>query len=165
MLRLLGGALLLLGTLLLGRYASARLRRRPKELRSWIDALELLRSDIAAMTPMPEALLHASRAQGCAGVYLESVVTTLERENRMLCEIWNEQLHTLPLRPEEQDRLRALGAQLGRYDAAAQLRALERCSSDFARWERESTDKSGAEAGLRLRLIGAAGALLLIVLW
>ena len=165
MLRLLGGALLLLGTLLLGRHASARLRQRPKELRSWIDALELLRTDIAAMTPLPEALLHASSVQGCAGAYLESVVTRIRRENRMLCEIWDEQLGTLPLRSEEQDRLRTLGAQLGRYDAAAQLRALDRCICDFARWEREATDKTGAEAGLRLRLIGATGTLLLIVLW
>lgn len=165
MLRLLGAALLLFGALWLGRYASACLRGRPKQLRSWVDALELLRSDIAAMSPLPEAMLHASRIGGCAGCFLESVAARLEQENQMFAVTWNEALRGQPLRDRELDSLSALGAQLGRYEASTQLRALERCICDFTRWEQEATDKTREEAGLRLRLIGAAGALLLIVLW
>ena len=83
----------------------------------------------------------------------------------MLGEIWREELQSMPFQSQELDSLSALGVQLGRYDVSTQLRALDRCICDFTRWEREATDKTRAEAGMRLRLIGAAGALLLIVLW
>lgn len=165
MLRLQGGALLLLGALWLGRHASACLRERLKALRSWIDALELLRADIAAFTPLPEALLHAGCADGCGGESLKRIAYRMEQENRMLNEIWQEELQRTPFQSQELDSLSALGAQLGRYDVPTQLRALERCVCDFERWEREATEKTRKEARLRLRLVGAAGALLLIVLW
>lgn len=165
MLRLPGGALLLLGALWLGRHASACLRERLTALRSWIDALELLRADISAFIPVPESLLHAGHTGGCGGEFLKRIALRMEQENRMLGEIWQEELQSMPFQSQELDSLSALGVQLGRYDVSTQLRALDRCICDFTRWEREATDKTRAEAGMRLRLIGAAGALLLIVLW
>lgn len=163
--RLLGGALLLAGALWMGRQASRRLRERPRQLRSVISALEILRSNLAALAPLPEAMRRAGRAGGCGGALLLDVAVCMEQENRMLDEIWQEAVRRLPLSNEGLDSLLALGLQLGRYDAATQLRALERCISDFQRWEREAEDKTRQEAGLRLRLIGAAAALLMILLW
>lgn len=164
-LRLLGGGLLLVAAFWIGRYASDRLRSRPRQLRSLIDALEILRADIFALAPLSEAMLHAGGVAGCGGAFLKRVASRLERENRMLDAIWIEELQSVPLRPQERDSLCALGTQLGKYDVPTQLRALERCICDLERWEREATEKTRAEAGLRLRLIGAAGGLLLILLW
>ena len=165
MLRLLGGVLLLASAFWLGRHASMRLRQRPRQLRSLIDALESLRADISALAPLSEALLHAGRAAGCGGAFLKRIASRLEQENRMLDEIWAEELQSMPLRLQERDSLSVLGTQLGKYDAATQMRALERCICDLKRWEQEATEKTRAEAGLWLRLIGVAGVLLLIVLW
>ena len=84
MLRLLGGVLLLASAFWLGRHASLRLRQRPRQLRSLIDALEILHADISALTPLSEAMLRASGVKGCGGAFLKRIACRLEQENRIL---------------------------------------------------------------------------------
>ncbi len=163
--RILGGALLLIAFFWGGRQVSAPLLARQRDLRSVLDALELLRADISTLIPLPEALFHASSIEGNASTFFRETAMRMDTENRLLSVIWSDALRSLPLPDAALDCLGSLGLQLGRYDLQTQLRALDRCIQDLERMEREAEEKARREARLRFRLTAAGGILLLIVLW
>ena len=165
LIRILGGAMLMIAALWGGRQASASIRACAKLFRCFLNALELLRADIAAFVPLSESLRHASSAHGSAARFFEAAALRIETENRVFYEIWTEELTRLQLPAEAFESLCALGEQLGKYDVQTQLRALDRCIRTFEQLERVALDKAGREAELRLRLTAAGGALLLIMLW
>ena len=165
LIRILGGTMLMIAALWGGRQASASIRAGAKLFRSFLNALELLRADIAAFVPLSESLRHASSAHGSAARFFEAAALRMETENRVFSEIWTEELTRLQLPAEAFESLCSLGIQLGKYDVQTQLRALDRCIRTFEQLERVALDKAGREAELRLRLTAAGGALLLIMLW
>ena len=163
--RFFGGILLLAAAVLAGTQAASSLRTRALQLHGIVDGLEVLRAEISALVPLSEALFRACGSGGCSEKFFRAVAQRMESENRIFFELWNEELIGLPLQRRALISLQVLGAQLGRYDAETQTRALDRCIQELKRLENEAMDKAGAEAGLRLRLAAALGMLLLIVLW
>ena len=167
MYRLFGAAALLFSTYIFGRAFTSELRRRPEQLRQLIDALEHLRAEIAELMPLGDALRQVSIcAEGFVQEFFRELAQRMEMENARFHALWEAGIETLQfLRPSEQRILMALGTQLGRFDAASQLRALDRCIEELTSCKTEAKEKAQAECGLRLRLTAALGALLLIMIW
>ena len=167
MYRLLGAAALLFSAWFFGHASVSELRRRPEQLGRLIDALEQLRAEIASWTPLKEALNHVSFCtEGSVQSIFRDSALRMESENTRFQAIWDAEIGTMQfLHPSERRILMALGTQLGRFDAASQLRALDRCIEDLTRCRTEAKDKARAEIGLRLRLTAVLGALLIIMIW
>lgn len=165
--RLFGAGILVLASLCLGRASVRELRCKPERLRRMIDALERLRAEIAAFAPLREALQHASESPDeSVRSFFYTISSRMETENQRFQMLWVSELKKLRfLNQAEVQTLMPLGAQLGRYDADSQLRALDRCIQALEQAYTEAKEKARSEAGLRLRLTAVIVALVMIVIW
>lgn len=169
MLRLTGMLLLVVSCTALGLGKSAALAARVRALTATVDMLELLRGEICTrLTPMPEL---AARLGTEGPVEMRQIWFLLARGlgdlgERSFPEIWTDAVRNgAPgsLRAEELDTLCALGLSLGRYSAAEQETAIDRCIS---RMEQTLADaRREAERGKRLYAgLGLASGLMLSVI-
>lgn len=130
MVRWFGIFLVLAASGCLGFLKAAELRRRPRLLKAAADSLKLIRNDIAfRLLPLPEALQHAAQAASGA---LQDTYATLARQMctqaQPFSEQWCEGFGALAdFSPEDRAALCTLGEQLGKYDADAQLDAIDYC--------------------------------------
>lgn len=120
MLKAIGAVMVILASSVAGMQLGGVYARRPRELRSMMGALLMLKTEIGyAATPLPEALTAiAKRADpavspffGAAAHYLDNVhgATASEAWSRALAEAGC----TMALREEDVETLRDLGASLG----------------------------------------------------
>lgn len=130
MLRWFGIFLVLAASGCLGFLKAAELRRRPRLLRVMSDSLKLIRSDIAfRLLPLSDTLRHA--AQVASGPLRDTYAALAEQmcsEIQPFSEQWRAAFSALDgFSPEDQAALCTLGEQLGKYDADAQLDAIDYC--------------------------------------
>lgn len=130
MVRWLGILLVLAASSCLGFLKAAELRRRPRLLKAMSDSLKLMRSDIAfRLLPLPDTFRHA--AQAASGPLRETYTTLAEQmcsETQPFSAQWRAVFSALDgFSPEDQAALCTLGEQLGKYDADAQLDAIDYC--------------------------------------
>ena len=145
----LGIVLILISSGYWGIRKTAELRRRPRLLKAAADSLKLIRSDIAfRLLPLPDTLRHAAQA---APAPLRHVYAALSEqmctETQPFSEQWRAAFDALPdFSPEDQAALCTLGEQLGKYDADAQVDAIDYCVAYLQSAEtqaREDTARRG----------------------
>ena len=114
----------------LGILKAVELRRRPHLLKATADSFKLIRSDIAfRLLPLPDTLRHAAQAasEPLRGTYA-ALAEQMCSETQPFSEQWHAAFCVLDgFSPEDQAALRTLGEQLGKYDADAQLDAIDYC--------------------------------------
>lgn len=130
MVRWFGILLVLIASGCLGFLQAAELRRRPRLLKAASDSLKIIRSDIAfRLLPLPDTLRHA--AQTASGLLRGTYATLAEQmcsETKPFSSQWRAAFSALDgFSPEDYAALCALGEQLGKYDADAQLDAIDYC--------------------------------------
>ena len=164
MVRWLGIVLILISSGYWGIRKTAELRRRPRLLKAAADSLKLIRSDIAfRLLPLPDTLRHAAQS---APAPLRHVYAALSEqmctETQPFSEQWRAAFDALPdFSPEDQAALCTLGEPLGKYDADAQVDAIDYCVAYLQSAEtqaREDTARRGklyAGLGLTFGLIVA----------
>lgn len=158
MMRWFGMLLVLAASAALGLGRAAELRQRPRLLRALADSLKLLRSDIAfRLLPLPEALTHgAEAASGPVRTFYASLAEQICGDQRPFAELWTERTANLELPAEDIAALQTLGGQLGKYDADAQVDAIDycvRCLEHAQKCAQEDADRRGRlYAGLGLTL-------------
>ena len=123
--RWLGAVMIVVGCGMMGYLSSSTLARRTAALRSFVDGLTLLRSEIVdGRTPLPEAAaLCARRCTGASARFFTAFCRELAGVQD-LAGWYGQILHRLP---EDIVLLEPLGAVLGRYDGALQAEAIQAC--------------------------------------
>lgn len=130
MVRWFGIVLVLAASSCLGLLKAAELRQRPRLLKATADSFKLIRNDIAfRLLPLPDTLRHAAQT---ASAPLQGTYAMLAElmciETQPFSEQWRAAFGTLNgFSPEDQAALCTLGEQLGKYDADAQLDAIDYC--------------------------------------
>lgn len=152
----------------LGLALSREVARRLRLLGAMSASLELLRGEITArLTPLPDcAELLAKRGPAEARQFYVNLCAALPAlGEREFAELWAAALETQPLSAEARGALEDLGRSLGRYDAASQGAAIDRCraalESEYARLRGSAAD----EARLRVGLALSAGLALAVILY
>lgn len=151
-----------------GLICAGDLKRRPRELRSLIDALELLHHDIGACSlPTPDALAHVGgMSTGGTRAFFLSVSDKLCHSNGSFSQLWEEESNKLNLLKKE-DRIAVirLGNHLAQYDASSQCDAIQACITYLCQSEQQarrySQDYSRLYTGLGMTL----GAMLAVILY
>ena len=169
MTRILGALLILTGGLAGGLERVAFLRRQLRLTEALEESLHRLRADLTErLIPLPELLAElAGRAPVPARGLFAALHTAMDRlgeEN--FGAIWATCVTQYPdpaLDTALRDALTALGGQLGRYSAAIQSEALERCITLLAQWGVDRRQRLQGNARLALGLY-VCGALALVVL-
>ncbi len=124
MIRAIGAALLMLGSLGLGVRGYLTSGARAREIADYGAMLELLRCEIELrLAPIEQALETAGR-MGAADRFVEAVLSGVRRRGgAYVGDAWSE---ALPIAPREiRPALSKLAPVLGRYDGEEQGRALE----------------------------------------
>lgn len=168
MLRILGAVLIVGCSTLLGVGVSSRSRQRIRALRSLLESLPRLKAELEGLlTPLPTllALLTREAAQPASELY-GAAALKMEKKALSFRAAWEqavEETEALCLLPEELRALRALGAVLGRSDAATQAAAVDRTVKQLSLFleleEKDRTGKNrvhaalGAGAGVMLALL------------
>ena len=144
------------------------LRERPRVLLALADALSLLQSDTCTrLLPLPEALLHAAEmTSGPAKRFFSRLWERTMREDLTFAALWQEEAAALPaVRQEDLTPLLALGAQLGRYDAETQARALDQCIQTLRQNAQEAKQQAAVNARLYTGLGLTCGLLLAVTFY
>ena len=128
--RWLGAVMIVVGCGMMGYLSSSTLARRTAALRSFVDGLTLLRSEIVdGRTPLPEAAaLCARRCTGASARFFTAFCRELAGVQDLAG--WYGQILHRPewdLLPEDIVLLEPLRAVLGRYDGALQAEAIQAC--------------------------------------
>ncbi len=167
--RLIGAMLIMLGCTAAGLMKAHMLEQRDKTFGELITILTLMRSEICSRAvPLDEALrITYGAATGDTGRFLRRVSGDFsELGKRSFCDIWSDAaascLQILP--PHSLSAVKALGSSLGRYDAAMQCTALERCINDIAAEHSTLRETLCASKKMYVGVGSAAGLILAIVL-
>lgn len=150
--------------LALNREQSAKLRR----LDALIASLDTLRAEISGrLTPLPdcaEQLANGGPAEA-RGFYACLCAALPALGELEFAQIWSACLAELELPSGALGPLEDLGRSLGRFDAAAQCVALERCTASLSGLSRACRAGAAQLARLRLGLALSAGLLLAVTLY
>lgn len=129
MLKVIGAALVMAGTVGLGWRGVERLGERVEALRGLQGAVAYLEEELAfRFTPLPQLLEQLSQnRQGAVGAFFGNVRKKMERGDIPLRQGWRQAVEeTLPmLKDEEQKTVAELGEVLGQYDAQTQVQTLK----------------------------------------
>ncbi|MCD7743448.1 MAG: stage III sporulation protein AB [Oscillospiraceae bacterium] len=157
--KLAGAALLTAAGWLLGWNHVRALKRRARLLRAICDALGLFRDELSVLrAPLPViyAKLHERP--------FFRLLALSNAEGMQTEALWRRAAGTLELAPEERETLSALGAYIGRYDAARQAEEIEdarrRLSRCAAALEQEIAARAKNFPGLGAALAAMAAAML-----
>lgn len=128
MMKLLGGALIVLAAGWTGLEPVLRLRRRQRVLDSLSLAMELLRAELrSSLAPLPELFAAAARSmEGVTSSFFQQLAQDMrERPLATPMQLMRARLPILGLEPWECAILLELGNALGCYDLESQLRLLD----------------------------------------
>ena len=143
-------------------------KRREKLVNAMITSLEILRGEISVrLSPLPDCfrLLSETGPEQCRGFY-SSVLAAMDALGDMeFARIWDACLSAQELPEEAASALSELGKSLGRYSAAEQRAAIQRCIERLGVFGAERREKSQETARLRLGLPLCAGVLLAVILY
>lgn len=164
-----GAALILLACLAAAWRLTQEQTKRLRALQELSAALERLGADMSLrLTGLPELTeALAQSAPGAAGRFFCTLREALsELGEKPFAVLWAETLRSaLPeLGREELDALLRLGETLGRYELNEQLAAIELCRAALERGAALLRDALPERRRLAYGLLGAAGALLCILL-
>ena len=163
------GAVMLVAACGMFGYAQlAAALRRERLVEAMCSSLELLRAEIATrLTPLPDCarMLSASGPAPCREFYsrLDSALDALGELE--FSYIWSACLSTLDLPSDAHSALDDLGRSLGRYSAAEQHTAIDRCIAALERCSRAERETGRGNAKLKLGLSLTAGLLLAVILY
>lgn len=152
-----------------GLWRAYEMRRKVRTLFGIIAALELMKGEICSrLSDLPTALTATGMA---AGKELKPFFAMLTAESesigdRPFAQIWREcALKALPCLDEsEMNALLALGAILGRYDAATQSAAFDACMENLRPAYARAAGESGAFVRTSVGAGAAMGAMIAITL-
>lgn len=151
-----------------GLICAGDLKRRPRELRSLIDALELLHHDIGASSlPTPDALAHVGgMSTGGTRSFFLSVSDRLGKTSCSFSKLWETESNKLSLLKQD-DRIAVirLGNHLAQYDAASQCNAIKACVAYLAQSEQQARRYSQEYSRLCTGLGMTLGAMLAVILY
>lgn len=168
MVRWFGIVLVLAASGCLGFLKAAELRRRPRLLKAMSDSLKLVRSDIAfRLLPLPDTLRHAAQAasEPLRGVY-STLAEQMGAQPQPFSEQWRAAFRALEgFSPEDQAAFCALGEQLGKYDADAQLDAIDYCIHYLQTAEAEARATAAQRGKLYSGLGLTAGMIVAVTLY
>lgn len=169
MLKWIGMLLLVLGGVMTGTAAAARLKRRTQVLSAMLAALELLRGEICVLlTPLPDAMTRlAAMEQSAVQPLFQSVEALLPAlGEQSFSELWEQGVLESGLAFSAEDRqcLLQLGENLGRFDAETQSIAIARCMDELEHSFSAAKIKAAGDGRLYRGLGLAAGLMLAIIL-
>lgn len=167
MLRAIGMALVVAGASGTGFLMAWSVRRAAAVLEQLLSAMELMRNEIACrQTPLPVLMRHLQGAiSGSAADFFGRTASELERRQAgSVSSVFRRQASNTPaFSPGVRQVLLQLGAGLGQYDAASQLRSVElaearlRSQLEILRSQQQGRVKSyctlGVCAGLALAIL------------
>ena len=166
--RLFAALALLAASLLFGYSLVASDRRALRLLRSLIDSLGLMRSEISArLTPIPDcaAMLSTTGSVECRAFY-SALAAALDALGELeFSSIWSAAVRTLELPAEARAALDVLGASLGRYNAAEQCAAIDLCAERLRRINDDMERRMAASTRLKLALPACAALLVGVLLY
>ena len=164
MLKIIGAVFIAGSALAMGVNAAEQLKRHADDLSELIYALGIMKNEISLrLTPMRELTEKLSKETvgAVSELFARCGEMLPELGSRSFMSIWKESVEKTPLllKKQEKDTLAELGAVLGRYDAAAQLKAIDYCSArleDFlktAETDARSKGRTRTAAGLAVGLM------------
>lgn len=164
-----GAALILCACLTAAGLLTCEQRQKLNALRDLSAALERLQAELSLRaTGLPEiSATFAKECRGAAARFFRALCEEMaDLGERPFSAIWEGAARSaLPeLRGEELDVFCRLGETLGRYELQSQLAAIELCRSSLERDAALLADALPERRRLAFGLLGAAGALLCIIL-
>ena len=166
--RLAGAALLVAAFALFGLAQVLSARRRARLVIAFISALTLLRAEITErLSPLPDCArtLAESGPEPCRDFFAAVYGATDALGEVEFAKLWSACLHALDLPRGALDALDCLGRSLGRYAAAEQGAAIDRCAARLEAEARAAAANARDAPRLRFGLSLAAGALLALILY
>ena len=168
--KLLGFAIILLTTTLIGHFAADKYSKRPDILRAIQIALEMLETHISfTVTILPDALekIADTSVENVNKLFLNTADLLKLRSGMTAREAWNKSISELKndlfLEKEDEEVLRALGNSLGTTDCENQLRILQLTRSKLSMIEKKA--ETLKQKNVRLcRSLGVLSGLLIIIL-
>lgn len=166
--KLLGAAMLIIASGTFGYMLVLGEKRRQALVRAMTAALEILRGEISArLTPLPDCfrLLASSGPEPCRGFFTNLLASLDALGETEFARLWDACLAVEDLPPGAAGALSELGRTLGRYSAAEQRSAIERCIEQLKFCSREGHDALQQTAKLRIGLPICAAVLLAVILY
>lgn len=156
------------GCAYMGAASVLEARRRARLLLAFVSALDVLKREICSrLTPLPDCVERLARGgpEPLRGFFTALCALFPQLGELGLGEIWRRCLEPLDLPGAAREALSELGGALGRYDAAAQGVAIDRCRETLAALAARESERSAERDRLRLGLALCAGALLALTLY
>ncbi len=166
MLRLLGGGLIVVGSMGWGILAAKNERTREESLREFLHILRRMIHDLQRFrTPLPQMLQNgAAETQGQLQFLLQFLSTELERQAFPdVASCMEKALGEYPPDPVLYPFLRSFGRCLGQFDLEGQVRELELIHEDCARALEQTMGNKKDKLHL-IRTLGICGGIMLIIL-
>ena len=143
-------------------------KRRERLVTAMASSLEILKGEITVrLTPLPDCadFLAESGPEEVRGFYVGLGTSMGALGEVEFSRIWSACLRSLDLPGTALDALDYLGRSLGRFDAASQGAAIDRCLAALGGAAGELHEKTRRDARLHMGLSLAAGALLAVILY
>lgn len=166
MLRLLGGGLIVAGSMGLGILAAKNERAREETLRELLYILRWMNQDLQrCRTPLPQLLKNgAEETKGQLQFLLQFLSAELERQAFPdVASCMEKALEEYPPDPILHPFLRSLGRCLGQFDLEGQVRELELIHEDCARALEQIIGNKTDKLHL-IRTLGICGGIILVIL-
>ena len=168
MIRVIGGALLLCGSILSGWIAAGRLDARVGTIRQMLAAIQTIRRELAfSLTSVPCMIERLeTQTKGPLHLFFNRFQTALHQlGTKSMGELWNETLQKaeLPIQPEERNLFATLGEVLGRYDGEGQETYFSFLTEELERCQRAAEEERN-RMGKVYRVLGVTVGGFLIVL-
>lgn len=166
--RLAAGALIVAAFALAALGSVARAKRRARLLEALCASLELLRGEVVTrLTPLPDcaALLSRTGPAECREFYASLGLAMDSLGELEFSRLWEACVSALELGEEAQSALADLGRSLGRYAAAEQGAAIDRCLARLGPLAARERAALRDSARLKLGLGLSAGLLLAVILY
>lgn len=170
MLKCTGGVLVLLASLLAGKYQVKRLRERVHQLRELLTILSCIRSKIQySMSPLPRIFREISyqASQPWRDIFLR-LSQSMERTDRTLAENWQTALLRISeetaLKEEDTALLQPLMAGLGDLDKQRSITAVDLVSGQLQLQLKEASLKQEERTRMAVTLSVTAGFFVIVLL-
>ncbi len=164
-----GAMLILTGCTAAGILKVLSLGRLDRTYTALISALTIMKSEICSRAVPLDEVLHivSGSASGDAGKFICRLSDSFSMlGEKTFCDIWSAEagscLESLPDR--SLSAVKALGASLGRYDAAMQCAALDRCINNISAEQRALRETLSENKRMYVGIGASAGLIIAIVL-
>ena len=170
MTKIIGALMVTAATTSLGVMSVKRLKRRVRSLRTLVNALDIMRSEICMrLTPMPELLeiLAVQTGEPASIFFTNCLIKQRSMRGRPFAEVWLSALEDtkeLELSENELEPLAELGSALGRYDTDRQGEAILAARKKLEGFLQKAESERDRESKTRTMLGIAAGVMITIIL-